>query len=131
MNFLTVDFVPMAARIGAGKIIFRCGNSTVVPLTNVSDVVAVGAKEGWVAFGEGSVPSFEAATTVTSHPLPGEERSSADPANGSGHTILGEANPGGGQLVEMRGFDDWVSGDAEGVVTPIVGKEDDNIHRFF
>lgn len=99
-----------------------------MPFTNMSHVVTVRTKEAGVGLGERGLKRFEIAAAVAGHPLSGEEGSAADSANGGGHAVLGEADSGGGEFVDVGCFDDRVSSHSQGIVPPIVGKKNDNVH---
>ena len=122
--------IPMFARVGFGVVELLCGEFSVVPLADLADVVAVGAKEGGVSFFERGLPGSEAAATVSGHPLTGEKRGATDAADGGGDTVFSEADSGFGEFIEVWGLNDGIARDSKGVVSPIISKEDDDVHLF-
>jgi len=123
--------IPVFSGVGFGVIKFICGEFSVMPFSNLPDVVAIGTKEGRICFCEGGFPGSETATAVTSHPLTGEEGGSADAADGCGDTVFGEADTGGGEFVEVWSLDDGVPRNAKGVVSPIISEENEDVHFGF
>lgn len=122
--------IPMFARVGFGVVELLCREFAVVPLADLADVVAIGAKERGVSFFERGLPGSEASATVSGHPLTGEKSSATDAADRSGDAVLSEADSGFGEFIEVWCLNDGIARDSKGVVSPVIRKEDDDVHLF-
>ena len=132
VNLLPIGHeIPMPAMIGAAEVEFFRGDSSIVPLADVTDVVAMGAQEGGVAFLEGRFPHLEATALVARHPLASEEAGTADSTDGGGHAVLGKSHPRRGEFVEVGGLDHRIARDPQGVMPPVIGIKEDDVERLF
>mmetsp|Transcript_1929 Transcript_1929/g.4015 ORF Transcript_1929/g.4015 Transcript_1929/m.4015 type:complete len:267 (+) Transcript_1929:712-1512(+) len=117
------------------------------PFAGVSDVISVPCEDfvkaqfvpifggafqllfGFFAAG----PAARFGGFVAGHVLSGVEGGAADPADGGGDAVVGEADAVGGEGVEDGGLEDGVDGvdvvvGGEGVVGPVVGVEEEDVH---
>ena len=131
VNFGAISLLdPVSARIGAAKVEILSRKFTVVPLADVTHVVAIGAEQAGVGFGPGGFEGCESGVAMAGHPLPGEERCATHTADCGGDASVGEAHPFLRKLVEMRCFDNRIPRAAQRIKPPVIGEEDDNVHRF-
>ena len=66
---------------------------------------------------------------MASHPLPREQRSATDAANGGRNAIMSETDSFTGQTVQVGSLHDRISCNAQSVMPPIVGVQHEDIHR--
>ena len=119
--------IPMLAGVGAAEVVTLCWELAVMPLADMTDVVAVLTQLTRVGLLPRGGEHIETLAAVTRHPLTGVEAGSADATDGGGDTVLGEAHPLLCQGIQARGFDDGITRSSEGVVTPVIGVEHEHV----
>ena len=130
VDWLTVFALkPMLAGLGSAEVVTVCRELAVMPLADMTDVVAVLTQLTRVGLLPRGGEHIKTLAAVTRHPLTGVEAGSTNTTDGGGDTVLGEAHPLLCQGIQAWGFDDGITRSSEGVVTPVIGVEHEDVER--
>lgn len=101
-----------------------------MPLADMSNPVAVIAKQAGVSFFLRGFERLEDFISMTRHPLAGEKRGAADSADRGGDTVLCKTHTLRSERIEVRRLDDGVPGAVERIEAPVIRVENHDIWFF-